>query len=281
MFSSSHFEQAQKAGPCKTLFEADEAMMAPPTQTPMHTHIRPHAPTLTLRHACARARTHVHANTLTVCTQADADGIGGLLSILAADNSSQATREPTLPELRVDLMQKAHAMFGGNVDFGFATQLLEVARSSPCACMPRLAARRATGAALALQDKNRDVDAALEAYGRFRDEVCVNVCTRTYTHIHTRMHTRTHAPVLCVQFPTDANTAYAADREADAGRWPNPPGEVRRLSARVRVHVARAHTSCKQVVKDEVRRRCHPRPLLHAARAFVRIYICVLRLDTY
>jgi len=249
----------------------------------MRTHIRPHAPTPTLRHACARARTHVHANTLTVCTQADADGTGGLLSILAADDSPQATRKPTLPELRVDLMQQARAKFGGNVDFDFATQLLEVARSSPCACacLPRLAARRATGAALALQDEHRDVEAALEAYGRFRDEVCVNVCTRTYTRIHTRMHTRVHAPVLCVQFPTDANAADDADREADAGRWQNPPTEVRRLFARVRVHVARAHTSCKQVAKDEVRRRCRPRPLLHAARAFVRIYICVFRLDTY
>ena len=244
MFSSSHVEQAQKAGPCKTLFEADEAMMAPPTQTPMHTHIRPHAPTLTLRHACARARTHVHANTLTVCTQADADGIGGLLSILSADNSSQATREPTLPELRVDLMQKAHAMFGVNVDFDFATQLLEVARSSPCACMPRLAARRATGAALALQENHLAVDKALNAFRRFLDTVCMNVCTRTYTHIHTRMRTRVHAPVLCVQFQTAANAADVADAEA-AGGWQNLRGEVRRLSARVRVHVARAHTACK------------------------------------
>jgi hypothetical protein len=106
----------------------------PPDLTPMRTHIRPHAPTPTLRHACARARTHVHANTLTVCTQADADGTGGLLSILAADDSPQATRKPTLPELRVDFMQQARAMFGGNVDFDFATQLLQVARSSPCAC---------------------------------------------------------------------------------------------------------------------------------------------------
>ena len=185
----------------------------------MRTHIRPHAPTLTLRHACARARTHVHANTLTVCTQADADGIGGLLSILDADDSPQTTREPTLPELRVDLMQKAHAMYGGNVDFNFATQLLEVARSSPCACacMPRLAARRATGAALALQENHRDVDKALDAYGRFLDTVCMNVCTRTYTHIHTRMRTRVHAPVLCVQFQTAANIAHAADAEAAGG----------------------------------------------------------------
>ena len=135
-------------------------------------------------------------------------------------------------------------MFGGNVDFGFATQLLEVARSSPCACMPRLAARRATGAALALQDNHCDVDKALNAYGRFLAEVCMNVCTRTYTHIHTRMRTRVHAPVLCVQFQTAANAADVADAEA-AGGWQNPRGEVRRLSARVRVHVARAHTACK------------------------------------
>ena len=219
-------------------------MVVPPT--PMRTHIRPHAPTPTLRHACARARTHVHANTLTVCTQADADGTGGLLSILAADDSPQATRKPTLPELRVDLMQQARAMFGGNVDFDFATQLLQVARSSPCACacMPRLAARRATGAALALQDYNGNVDKALKAYGRFLDTVCMNVCTRTYTHIHTRMRTRVHAPVRCVQFQTAAYAADVADAEAAGGRQ-NPRGEVRRLSARVRVHVARAHTACK------------------------------------
>jgi len=185
----------------------------------MRTHIRPHAPTPTLRHACARARTHVHANTLTVCTQADADGTGGLLSILAADDSPQATREPTLPELRVDLMLEARAMFGGNVDFDFATQLLQVARSSPCACacMPRLAARRATGAALALQENHLDVDKALKAYGRFLDTVCMNVCTRTYTHIRTRMRTRVHAPVLCVQYQTAADAADVADAEAACG----------------------------------------------------------------
>jgi hypothetical protein len=188
----------------------------------MRTHNRPHAPTPTRSYACARARTHVHANTLTVCTQADADGTGGLLSILAADDSPQATRKHTLPELRVDLMQQADAMFGGNVDFDFATQLLQVARSSPCACacMPRLAARRATGAALALQENHLDVDKALKAYGRFLDTVCMNVCARTYTHIHTRMRTRAHAPVRCVQFQTDANIAYAADAEV-AGGWQN------------------------------------------------------------
>jgi hypothetical protein len=31
MFSSSHFEQAQKADACRTLFEADEEMVFPPT----------------------------------------------------------------------------------------------------------------------------------------------------------------------------------------------------------------------------------------------------------
>ena len=212
----------------------------------MHTHIRPHAPTLTLRHACARARTHVHANTPTVCTQDATDEIGGLLSILAADNSSQATREPTLPELAVEFVQEADARYGCTVDLDYARQLVKVARSSPCACarLPRLAARRATGAALALQDNHCDVDKALNAYGRFLAEVCMNVCTRPYTHIHTRMRTRVHAPVLCVQFQTDANIAHAADAEA-AGGWQNPRGEVRRLSARVRVHVARAHTACK------------------------------------
>ena len=210
----------------------------------MHTHIRPHAPTDTQTRRRARAHTHVHANTLTVCTQDDADDDIDVLLSFTEDASPQAPREPTLPALAVEFVKVADARYGCTVDLDYANQLLKVARSSPCACarLPRLAARRATGAALALQDKNRDVEAALEAYGRFRDEVCVNVCTRTYTHIHTRIHTRVHAPVLCVQFPTDADAAYAADWEADAGRWQNPPGEVRRLSARVRVHMSRVHT---------------------------------------
>ena len=68
--------------------------------------------------------------------------------------------------------------------------------------MPRLAARRATGAALALQTSDGDVDAAVEAYFRDRDEVKIaeSLCTRAHTLctlallVHVPVHTcKTHA----------------------------------------------------------------------------------------
>jgi hypothetical protein len=71
--------------------------------------------------------------------------------------------EPTHGQMkRVELMFRA----GTGVDAPFAERLLEVARLSPCACacLPRLAPCRATGAPLALQEHHGDVNEALKAY---------------------------------------------------------------------------------------------------------------------
>jgi hypothetical protein len=100
--------------------------------------------------------------------------------------------EPTQDELkRVDLMVRA----GEGLDAPFAERLLEVARLSPCACacLPRLAPCRATGAPLALQENDGDVGKALDAYYRHRDEVHENL----YTYIHACAHASTHLYYVC------------------------------------------------------------------------------------
>jgi hypothetical protein len=72
--------------------------------------------------------------------------------------------EPTPYQLtHVELMRRA----GAGLDAEFAKHLLEVARSSPCACacLPRLPPTRyAPGAPLALQEHHGDVNEALKAY---------------------------------------------------------------------------------------------------------------------
>jgi hypothetical protein len=72
--------------------------------------------------------------------------------------------EPTPYQLtHVELMLRA----GAGLDAEFAKHLLEVARSSPCACacLPRLPpVRYALGAPLALQEHHGDVNEALKAY---------------------------------------------------------------------------------------------------------------------
>ena len=100
--------------------------------------------------------------------------------------------EPTQDELeRVDLMVRA----GPGLDAPFAERLLKVARLSPCACacLPRLAPCRATGAPLALQENEGDVGKALDAYYRHRDEVHDNL----YTYIHAYTHASTHLYYVC------------------------------------------------------------------------------------
>ena len=72
--------------------------------------------------------------------------------------------EPTPYQLKqVELMVCA----GEGLDAEFAMHLLEVARSSPCACacLPRLPpARYAAGVPLALQEHHGDVNEAMKAY---------------------------------------------------------------------------------------------------------------------
>jgi hypothetical protein len=103
------------------------------------------------------------------------------------------------------------------VDSDTAQRYLQVARSSPCACLPRLAPRRATGGALALQ-RHGDVNEALKAYcaehadaeaaARFQAEeyevpqlwpitsvfsadIDTHTHNHTHTHAHMQMQTRT------------------------------------------------------------------------------------------
>ena len=100
--------------------------------------------------------------------------------------------EPTQGEMkRVDLMARA----GAGLDASFAERLLQVARLSPCACacLPRLAPCRATGAPLALQENGDDVGKALTAYYLHRDEVYESL----YTCIHACAHASTHLYYVC------------------------------------------------------------------------------------
>ena len=106
--------------------------------------------------------------------------------------------------------------------------VLEGARSSPVRLrlLAATAPRHTTGVALALQENDRDMCKAVAAFrtAHVAQQVYMHAGTRTYAHMqtHAYLHTSTHTYMCAV-----------------AGRARCP------VRARVRVHILRAHNSCK------------------------------------
>ena len=106
--------------------------------------------------------------------------------------------EFTFDDKLVAFINRADPRGDGNDELlTLAAEYLEV-----IPCLPRLAPRCATRAAIALQQSKGNVDAALAAYFRDRDEVKIaeSLCTRAHTLctlallVHVPVHTcKTHA----------------------------------------------------------------------------------------
>ena len=102
-------------------------------------------------------------------------------------------------------------------------------------CLPRLAPRCATRAALALQTSDGDVDAAVEAYFRDLDEVKIaeSLCTRAHT-LCTLCSARTRT---CAHMQNTCNPTTRARYTARSGRSRAPP-RARAPARRGRVALA-------------------------------------------